>query len=373
MKIELKSKEIFNFSYLHLNKRTIGVFEGLFFLSQRDRETLINTAKLIWERILEKTKVENFLGVIRFDFVPEIEKILKIDKNSLDLGDIKIKGIYEVNVHSPECGAAIVTLHKLMPWLKKHQPNPAFLISKAIKQTIGDRKIIFVPGKGVVKKEWGKYFYEELRNFLEILWMEEEVVMNSQIDQSEVIWRWGDARINGPSEYSLEFILWLLKHPGIIFNTIPKSSNEDLGNKIFLMPEEGENEWNALVGQNFLLSSEILEFSIKNRERLVLKPLLGSSGNNIFFGKNYSEAQWENLLRKFIFRGYGIFEARWLSPIELFGKKIVFDLNSTFWATGKKLIYLYSVVRIDTLENYSKRYVINVTQGGGFAGACVEE
>jgi len=374
MKIELLSNEIFNFNCLSLENKPIGIFQGLFFISKEEREHVIQIANMIWRKILKKSRVKNFLGYIRFDFVPKVNEISKIGKRIFEI-DFEIVGIYEVNVHSPECACAITALHKAIPKLKMLQPNPAYLISKAIKKTFNDTiTIIFVPGKGTVKKCFSYYFYDELSKFLDIRWMSEEEAM--KFSKSEILWRWGDARINGPSEYSPKFLRFLLEleSKGIVFNTVP--IYEDLGNKIYLMPDD-DKEWNKLVGKNFLLNLENLEIAIKNREKLVLKPLTGSSGNEIIFGINVSQDQWEKILKEKLRLGYGLyglFEARWLPSIEIDEKnKIVFDFNSTFWAVNEKLDYLYSVIRVDELKRYNKRLVINVTQGGGFAGACCEE
>lgn len=378
MRIELLSNEVFNFNCLFLEDKPIGIFQGLFFISKKEREHVIQIANMIWRKILKKAGVKNFVGYIRFDFVPKIKKVSKIEKRVLEV-DFEISGIYEINVHSPECASVIAALHRVLPQLRFLQANPAYLISEAIKKTF-KKTIIFVPGNGKVKRNFSGYFFDELSKFLDIKWMSEEEAMKWVRFENKVLWRWGDARINGSSEYSnrfLRFLLELQSSKRIIFNSVPRSVYEDLGNKIYLIPESEKGKvWEKLVGKNFLLNSKNLRFALKEREKLVLKPLLGSSGNGIVFGKKVSQDRWERILKEKLHHKekFGLFEARWLPSIEIDEKnKIVFDFNSTFWAVNEELNYLYSVIRVDDVERYSKRLVINVTQGGGFAGVCCEE
>jgi hypothetical protein len=366
--VELKDQSLFEFSF-PIGDKKLGVFRGAFYLSSEDRKVLIDTANLVWERITEKSGINNFLGHIRFDFVPRFEgDILKLGKNGFDLGSLRVVGIYEINVHSPECTAAVTMFRKLVD---KKQPDAVSILTNEIRNTFGKERIVFVPGNGIVKRSWGDIFFGELKKYLKIVRMQEEEVMRHK---PYIIWRWGDARITGPSEYSYPFIIWLIKHEGVVFNTVPQKKEEDLGNKIFLMSDNKDERWDGLVGRNRSLDSpEVLEWAVINRKNLVLKPLLGSSGRNVIFGKDISPKRWEKILRSYYSSDYGLYEARWLPKIKLPGfESFTFDVNCAFWASGRNIKYLYTVIRVDSWNRYWQRGTINLAQGAGFAGACYE-
>jgi hypothetical protein len=371
VKLQLKSPHLFNFS-LPLGEKKLGIFMGSFSLSAQDRETLTKTATLIWQKVIKKTRMNNFIGHIRFDFIPGFNReIIEIENGVFELGPLQIVGIYEINVHSPECLAAVTVFREIT---KRNEFNPTVLLAREIKRIFNNEKIVFVVGRGLVKRAWKEIYLRELRQYLEIIPMEEEEVMMTS--KPSIIWRWGDARIEGPSEYSSRFQEWLREYPGIVFNTLPQQKEQDLGNKMLLLPENGEREWNRLVGENrWLNSEEVLEWGIENQSQLVLKPLLGSSGKDITFGKNISQKEWTELLKKVYSSScYGLYEARWLPKISINSyEDFTFDVNSAFWAEGEKLVYLYTVVRVDSWERYWQRGTINVTQGAGFAGCCLEE
>jgi len=366
--VELKDPNLFELSF-PLGDKKLGAFKGIFYLSSEDKKVLIDIANLVWKKITEKSGINDLLGHIRFDFVPRFEgKIYKLGKYIFDLGTVRVAGVYEINVHSPECTAAVTIFRKLVD---RRQPDAALILTNEIRNTFGEENIAFVPGNGIIKQSWADIFLEELKKHLKIVKMQEEEAMKYNPD---IIWRWGDARITGPSEYSYPFIMWLINHEGVVFNTVPRRKEEDLGNKIFLIPDDEDKTLYELTGRNRCLDSpEVLRWAIRDRKNLVLKPLLGSSGRNVIFGKDISQRKWKKILESHYLSDYGLYEARWLPKIKLPGlESFAFDINCAFWATGKNIKYLYSVVRVDRWSRYWQRGTINLAQGAGFAGACLD-
>lgn len=362
-----------------LEGRSIGVIRGLIVINQKERDLLIEVAQKIWRYLIRINP--SFIGHIRFDFVPEFSSPFPKesswrDMKAIELGQLKIKGFYEVNAHSPECSAALSALHRAVPDFARYQPKASFILAKAIRKTFGDRKIAFVQGQGQVKKSWGRFFFEDLQKAgLNLVFVEPE--QRVSLSSSPIIWRWGDVRPRTNfSEYPQDFQQWLYSYKGVVFNTIP--IKQDLSDKSLLIDcfNDGQRMIGELFGKNrFLNKEEDLNWGIKNQKNLVCKPLKGSSGNGITFGRKEKRGDWEKILRDNLARGgYGLYEARWLPKIVIssYGE-FTLDINPAFWAEGSSLRYLYTVVRIDSWKRYWERGVINVSQGGGFAGTLIEE
>lgn len=358
---------------LKIKDMPIKTLNGVFVLEQTEVEMLKNTVFLVWHYILKLAEINSFIGLVRFDLIPEFKKVDDSDK--FDLGRLSIKGIYEVNAHSPECAAVVSALHRVAPDLAKKQPNAVQRLAQAISEEFGSREIIFVPGDGLIKNCWGKIFFEDLRRTgLNIVWEEPDEIMKKNQKKSldpKIIWRWGDTREKGYSEYSPEFRKFLLSQE-VVFNTV-KMEN-DLSNKGLLIPN-GNAKWDSLVGNNKILSLDSLRWGIENKDWLVLKPLGGSSGMNIVFGRLSSRRNWKKNLQAALHskQPFGLFEARWLPRVFIEGSYYAVDINVACWVSNDKIRYLYSIIRIDDWERYWNKGVINVAQGAAFAGAVVDE
>ncbi len=374
---------------LRLGKKKVGTINGILVIKREEIETLVEVCQFIWKRLLEKAQLQKFVGLVRFDLIPnfslsQIEITQWRRKEAFDLGSLEIGGVYEVNAHSPECAAGVSCLHWKYPLLGQYQPNVAQRISKAIMRTFGAEEILFFPGEGLVKKAWRRVFLKDLHGsglrLREVSWqtLRNTIKITSN---SPIIWRWGDARLGGPSEYPQEVIDFLLNYPGEIFNSLPQV---DIANKKFLVPD-GSPRWDRLVGENIILSGSMSMASsvvsvvlvskiIEQKDKYLLKPLSGSSGSGILFGRMLSHREWEKKVLKIAFGGgYQLCKARWLPCIETPLGNFVLDINPAFWVHNENMQYLYTVARVDQWENYWKRGVINVTQGAGYAGALVED
>jgi len=365
---------VFNqFSSLFLKGKPVGTVNGLVVVTKDEQDEIVRAAEVVWQELSKNSHF--FQGLVRFDFIPEFslpkaEEVSWQGYEAYDLGSFKIKGIYEVNAHSPECGAAISAFHDSWPDIAKMQPSVADRIGRVIKGVFGKEKIAFCSGSGPVKDDWGESFKKNLiLNGVNLISMTPEEVAKIR---PEIIWRWGDAREEGPSEYPEWFIKWLKKYDkGTVFNTIPFEG--DFSDKRHLIPSEEKSlEFNSLVGENIFLD---FNYNVENQENWVLKPFRGSSGNGIVFGRMKDSVDWQVALKESSGCGnYGLYQARWL-PKVIFpdSSEMVFDISPAFWVEGKSLEYLYTLVRADEWENYWRRGLINIAQGAGIAGAAIEE
>jgi len=359
-----------------IQNKNLGAFNGSVIISQQELEHIQEVASYLWRCILTKANLNNFEGLIRFDFAPQLSGKTNLTKwqnlPALDIGELTIGGVYEINTHSPECMAAIAALHHSSPLHSWHQPNVGERLARVMQEKVS-QKIIFVPGDNPIKQVWGSYLLASLKAAgLDIVRQTpEELIKHKQV--SLPIWRWGDVRFDkGPSEYPLPFQHWLLRQP-LVFNTL---SRQDPGDKSLLIGK-GSKRWDILVGENFILSAETADQALKDQNQLVLKPINGSSGNGIVFGSLVSSQKWKQTIEKILAHQqvvYGAFEIRWLPKINLpSGEAIALDLNVAFWAQGEKLTYLYSVSRLDYWERYQGNGVLNVSQGAGFTGPIIED
>lgn len=378
MKIVLHSDEIFR--YQVISNLNLGLFQGNIFLSKEEVEHIKSICSTIWKKLINKTKMgQSFFGHIRFDLVPDI--LEQRQEGRAVFISFKIGGIYEINAHSPECACACSAV-KLSGYDLPKSPWPAEKLALKIRELLGDKhSLVFVPGNGTIKQKWGNYFIQDLVKHygLNIQVLNPEEVMKKK---PPVIWRWGDIRFSEEDEFPLYFQEWLLNdfREGFVFNTIP-SRDFDIADKGLLISENFPQE-KDLIGDNFIINQSIFndplvkDKVISKKDNLVVKPLRGSSGLGVVFGRHLSNDDWLKFLISISESSkgdFGLFEARWLPQIKFNKNTFVIDINPSFFANGEELYYLYTVVRADKWFSYWKRGTINVAQGGGFVGCCVEE
>lgn len=276
----------------------LKAFNGSMVIRGQELKHIKETARYIWRSILNKTGLDSFRGLIRFDLAPQFngeKKLIRWQNLPVfDIGELSIAGIYEINTHSPECMAAIAALHYASPIHSWHQPNIGERLAQIIEKRVG-QDIIFIPGDNPIKQAWGQYLIISLKaaGLNVVQGKMEDLLQQEKI--SLPIWRWGDARLGkGPSEYPLSFQHWLLKQP-LVFNSLPKT--QDPGDKS-LLADKGTGYWNNLVGENFILSPQTAQQALKRQKDLVLKPLKGSSGNGLIFGPLVSAQEWKQAIEK---------------------------------------------------------------------------
>ncbi|MBD3207952.1 MAG: hypothetical protein GF370_00675 [Candidatus Nealsonbacteria bacterium] len=379
MKICLLDKEKFLESRLELGEFKVGTVNALFLFEKKERERTIEICQYLWSVLMEnwrEKRKSHYKGLIRFDLVPRFNRNSKVyirgEEVVIDLGEVNIEGFYEVNAASPECATGVSATHKARTDLAKYQPCATKRLVRAIVETFGDRKIVLIKGEGFLKNHWGKFFFEDLRKYLEVEILLPEEFMDNP-DPGALIYLYGDYRREGPTEFSKEFMEFIDNHPrDRIFNTLPNSGG-CISNKKLLLPR-GLNPWDEIVGKNKILERKNIDFALKNKDHLVLKPFLGTSGENIHMGRLMTVESWKEILEGGCESGgYGLFEARWLPKIILPSLgEFAIDINLSFWARGDKLNYLYTIARIDDWEKYWQRGVINVAQGGGFVGTLID-
>jgi len=360
-----------------LGDHYVGTINGVLMINEKERKRLIDISQQIWDSVYHVCP--DFKGLVRFDLVPEydLSKNPVLSRNgeyiSFSLGDLQIVGIYEINTASPECAMATEAMHNANYALRALQPSPCKRLAKAVYRHFNTKEIVLVLGNGFVKQCWGETYIRGLeREGLIIEKMTPKEFIDNDI-RDRVVYLCGDYREKGPAEFDKSFMHYIKDYPRhLVFNTIPNGKGY-ISDKSLLFPR-GNKAWDRLVGENRRLTQENFKFARKNKDSLVLKPFLGSSGENVFIGKIMTSEEWSEVLR-FALRktGYGLFEARWLPKINLPFGKFATDINPAFWAHGNKLDYLYTIARIDTWQTYRHKGIINVTQGAGYVGCLIEE
>jgi len=348
-----------------LSGNPVGYVNGFVHISEEEKRKLIKEAKRIWEKARKGFSQEKFIGHVRFDMIPDVEHSFpkkKTDNGSIsyDLGNLEVKGCYEINAQDPECAAADAALKKAV---KNGTPLAAKRLAEMMGYFFGKKEIAFVQGNGAVKNCWGSYFFDALRKEgLKTVPMSPKEVVSKK---PEVIWRWGIIQWKQDDDLPWDFGKWLLR---------AQNNSTTVVNHLF-SPQETAVDDKRLVmeKEDATLSQENAASVIKNKENYVLKPLRGGSGRGIYFGKNLTQQEWERAVRFAISNGnYGAFKAKWLPKIRLGKENVTLDANPAFLFDGKELHYLYTIIRLDKWENYQQRGAINVARGGGFAGTAAE-
>jgi hypothetical protein len=346
-----------------LGGRPVEVFTGgRIFLEGKELEGVVAHCQNLWEEVLAKAGNPHFMGIIRFDLVPHFLGAPHYSSRGvIDLGPLEVGGVYEINVHSPECGAALAAAAE-----RGISVPPIFArIAEAIRTRFGN-EIVFIPGSGMVKREWGHSFVRALTGAglnLRVV-HPDHLRWTPQIDDLP-IWRWGDARMGGGAdEFSLlvqAYLLGLQEAGGRVFNTLPRSLREDPGRKDLL--------------PSFLPPSvDVLAQAQETPERFVIKPIRGSSGNQVVLGRLATREEWQAALEAVVSGEAGLFPAAWLPRAAIpGGPEVALDFNAAFWTEGDSIQYLYSIVRLDDCGRYWGRGVINVAKGAAFAPVFGDE
>ncbi len=368
MRVHKNSGSVLDNQRIHIGDMPIGVFTGSFVLEDEERERMIHTCRDIWAHVRQECNTDtNPLGLHRFDLVPAFARPRG---NAGDLGALFVKGIYEINGHSPECLAAGSMIRHYYPDIPC--VNAAEKVAQKITQTYGHVPIAFVVGKGsTLKAHWYKYLVRDLIDAnLDITVMTPEEVMKKE---PPYVWRWGDVRVNGENDYknSEEFTRWLYEQDRCtVFNRV-LHRHEDVTNKSLLLSSPRPTVA-ALLGDNRVLDEETMRWSTEENEyqALMAKPDGGSSGKGLIFGEHYSMRRWLQKLQDLVDNNvpYSLWQTQWLPAISVGHRKLAIDINPAFWIDGDNLEYLYTIIRIDCYENYRTKRKINVSQGGGIAG-----
>jgi len=356
-----------------LKGKKVGVSSWHINIGREELDTIIKRSEGTWKTLWHLSGYNDFKGVIRFDFVPEFTDTPTVEDNVLDTGPLSIRGLYEVNAESPECGAAI----SLMNIFTGQDRSGAIkkLVSE-IKRSFGNERIVFVPGDSgsetsVVKMEWHGHFVQRLKECdLDIeLRSTEEILCSRDRYRNRIIWRWGD--INEDMRfchYTPHFIEWLRNHTGPVFNTLAPEDKIGISDKSLLLS----------IGNNRVLSpsDEDVSWAMQNKDALVLKRFRGASGKDVFFGKRKGYDQWEALLKeKQRLGNFGLFEAMWLPKIRIPKNHgpYAFDINAAFWAENDTLRLLYLIIRMEEWETYEEKLTINVSAGSCMGEVMIEQ
>ena len=360
MKIVRLQKNLFEKSdKFKVGKKKINAFQGYLKITKEERNLVTSKAQKLWKRVLKKSGMDHFEGLIRFDFVPEFNKDPVIKNSIIDLGQLSVKGLYEINTHSPEGVACDALYRKSFAKLQGHTPKAAKKLANHLSRAYGN-EITMVRGRNLAKESWGDVFVQALRNYgVDVSLKNPNEVMEKRPD---LLWRWGDVDFKKEfNEYDDDFQRWLIGQDDMkIINTIPESREVDVANKKLIARKK-----------DFILNGpESLKKALRlPKNNYVLKPLRGASGKGIVFGELESESRWINTIKKAHRRGdYGLFKKMMLPKIKVNGLSITMDFLPAFYAHGEDLSHLYSLVRLEPWESYFSRKTINVAQGGGYGG-----
>lgn len=344
----------------------VGVFTGPMSYEGDERDRMIGIVNRLWDGIgARKAEVT---GLVRADLVATFDG----EPSGNSIGDLRVSGAYELNGAAPECAAACAALRAGFPRLQNVCVDAPAILAEAIRDTYNGARIDMVFGKNPVRDAWGGIFLDDLkRSGLNIGRVSPEEAMRGR-NEGDVLWRWGDLRINGgESHYLPYFGHWLTyHHVGEVFNTVFKPGEDPFEKDRLIGVDPDLADGRLLTGDADLeWSTELVEGSggkVSRHSSLVLKPNQGASGNDVFFGEDFSLGQWRKIVSDRIGKGFAFWRLNWLPKITVNGiDELAIDLSPAFWAEGGALRYLYTISRVATWREYRYRKLINVAKRGG--------
>lgn len=344
--------------------KKIKALSGYLTLTEKEKEKINETSAGIWNKLMTVSGAkEDFKGIVRFDFAPCFSGKAKKTSFGYDLGEVGLKALYEVNAHSTEDFACDALHYLCFPEISSFTPFATRRVAREVVRQVG-RKIFMVKGDGVAKDSW----IEPLLKELSATELSVEVVSPREVMKNNLspLWRWGDVDLEGEfREFDDHFQKWLLekqeKREVEVFNTLPENRKKDVANKGHL----------AEKGEEVLYTKDALERALLlDKDRHLVKPLRGASGNGIVFGDELPLFRWKKFLSEcFAKQNYGVFKKKLLPRVSLEKEDVVLDILPVFFAQGRVLHPLYCVARIAPWESYlSEGRTINVVKGGGYAG-----
>ncbi len=364
MKLVLLKEKMFDeHPRFMVGENNIRALQGYFSISFKELEAVTSYASSKWEQLCQMVDIEeSFRAHIRFDLVPQFTGKTQKEDNTCYLGELSIKGAYEINTHSPECMSCDALFRESFPQIAKHTPSAAKALGTELYHEYRQEKIDMVKGEAVTRDSWCSALKREMSKVG--VSISEVSVEKALSNGRPVLWRWGNVDFNNEyGEFSSDFQQQLYEAQDriSIFNSIPHPQ-KDIANKGLL----------AKNGEVLLDSKENLQLALRfNKDEYVLKPLIGTSGKGIVFGDNVSAETFKKAVHEAYQKGgYGLFKKVLLPRVKLNGdiEDFTLDFLPSFFAKGSKLYYLYSVIRMEPWHSYIKRKTINVLQGGGYGG-----
>lgn len=357
---------------LTLDGAPVGVAMLDIVFSRKEMQRAFETTQYIWKRLYSLSDNKNQLVHSRFDLVLRAPGSLRPKKTTFhgrtyyDLGQATVVSIYEPNLHAAECAAALDAMFASVNWKYGNLRfnSRSKMVGHAFGKHIGHTPLMYVQSTTKsVKRNWGNIFYNGLRSGgLNLTPRNERHIMN----HSGGVYRFGDARLNGETEFSPKFTKHLYERSGLIVNSLP--GKRDVSGKDFLMPY-GDSRWDSLVGRNHMLNGPMSILKSFPPSNWVKKPIRGASGSDIDFGKDFNWLTWPLKLwtsSNLNSTKYGMYKACWAQQIRLPGHApIAADFNISTLINGPNMQYLYSLMRMDWWDRYWKRGTINVSTGAG--------
>ena len=338
---------------------------------------MLLTLSRLW-RALPREYTQSICGMIRFDCQPLFfGKPVSTSwhgHKGLDLGEVRLNGLYEINTHAPECVGSVLRHKASLPSKFSSIYHPHLYVGMAIKRLYGSDALTlsFVPGCKRGFKNINRICRELHSYGITIKPIDDASVMHKA---PRKLWRFGDLKqSNDQSEYQANFYQFMSEYPHRYFNSLPVNGY-DLSDKKLMLHAFG-GVWNSMVGANSELDEEILERIITSKDQLVIKPFSGTRGRDVLVGADLPDAFWqasvENLLKSQ--SKCGVYTAQFLMPrhIPNTNQSWVFDLNPCCWAQDGRLQFLYAMSRAVSWEEYNKNHVVNISRGAVLGGAVMD-
>ncbi|WP_242144690.1 MULTISPECIES: glutathionylspermidine synthase family protein [unclassified Bacillus cereus group] len=124
------------------------------------------------------------------------------------------------------------------------------------------------------------------------------------------------------------------------------------------------------IPETKLLNSETLDWAIRNRESLVLKPAIGNGGMKVFFGLQIEKEDWNELLGNLLHSNSGLFILQRYVETDTYnldGTDYQICLGGLSYGTG------FSGIFTRIMPDTKRLTPINCTQGGFFSVAIPYE
>ena len=147
-----------------VGNQKINALQGYLEMSEKEKDFVIRKAKKLWKQIFRDSEMNYFEGHIRFDFVPQFKEEAVKKGSVVDLGKLSIKGIYEINTHSPEGVACDSLYRKCFPDLRDYTPPASKKLAESLLNAYGEQ-ITMVKGNNLAKKSWADCFIKDLNKY----------------------------------------------------------------------------------------------------------------------------------------------------------------------------------------------------------------
>lgn len=348
------------------------ILDGSFLQTPTEERNMQRQINRLWHQI-PKYYRDGMTGIIRFDCIPTFEggcldKMVKVgNQQVVDLGRMRIEGVYEVNTHAPECTGSILRHRDNLSRPMYYTRSPYAQLSKLLRTYFKSNEVHILPGRRRGIENVERMCRELRKHGLLVDMIDEGQLLR---EATPAVWRFGDLKKNPEeSEYSQD--VWDFLHteyPHIYMNFM--DPQYDLSNKSLFVQDFGD-VWRSYVGRNMPFSTMDRNDLLSNRTQWVVKPFSGTRGQSVHIGQDYGAEEWKRVVEEVEKKAndYGVYEAKFLRPFGLFNQtEYVADYNPTYWVDHGRLTFLYTMCRLAPFDIYTKNHLMNVSLGAVLGG-----